>query len=368
MSSLIASLDSSPGTFSPAETSGKKFLNTVPTVVTRPGSTLRMMRRMMTEKRYGDPAQTLGPFHTDATIYARPPASGLRVTWMGHSSLLLEIDGVRILTDPVWSERASLVSFAGPKRFYAPSLSLDDLPPLDAVLLSHDHYDHLDRATIQQLQAVHAASGLRFICSLGIGAHLESWGIARQQITELNWGRSTTLGHQFANRRAGNLRPGSRNSITGAGVCHITATPARHFSGRGLWSRNETLWSSFVIRSGRHNIFFGGDSGDTPDFHRIGDAFGPFDLTMLEIGAYDDDWPDVHMGPDKATEAHQALQGKLLLPIHWGLFNLAFHRWQEPVVRLTGLAEWKDISLLLPKPGTPTEVTGGSLNTFWWEA
>ncbi len=329
-------------------------MNTVPTVVARPGSVFRMMRRLITEKRIGDPKHAIGPFQTDPRIYNGLTISGLRITWMGHSSLLIEIDGCRILTDPVWSSRASLVTFAGPERFYAPPLTLDALPPIDAILLSHDHYDHLDRATIQEFQAIHAAHGARFVCSVGIARHLESWGVRRQQITELNWGETTSLRshsvkHHFSN-------------------CQITATPARHFSGRGLWSRNETLWSSFVIRGRTHNIFFGGDSGMFPTFGEIGYAYGPFDLTMLEIGAYDEDWPDVHMGPEKALDAHLALHGKLMLPIHWGLFNLAFHPWREPVERLTALAEWKDISLLLPKPGTPTEITGASLNTFWWEA
>jgi L-ascorbate metabolism protein UlaG (beta-lactamase superfamily) len=354
MSSLIASLNSEHTAFPPAAMSGRKFLNTVPSTVTRPGSFLRMMGRMMTERHIGNPTHALGPFYTDPAIYSHPPSSGLRVTWMGHSSLLIEIDGCRILTDPVWSQRASMVSFAGPKRFYAPSIALQDLPPVDAVLLSHDHYDHLDRPTIQQFQAIHAAHGVRFICSVGIGRHLESWDIRRGQITELNWGETTFL-RGLLNKRT-------------TGECQITATPARHFSGRGLWSRNETLWSSFVIRNRAHNIFFGGDSGPSPDFHQIGSAFGPFDLTMLEIGAYDNDWPNIHMGPENAVEAHRALRGKLLLPIHWGLFNLAFHPWQAPVERLTAMAKWKDIPLLLPKPGTPTEVTGASLNTFWWEA
>ena len=302
-----------------------------------------MLRRLLTERHRGDPKHPLGPFRTDLHLYSVPPVHGLRVTWMGHSSVLIEIDGHRILTDPVWSERASFVSIAGPKRFYAPPLALEDLPPFDAILLSHDHYDHLDRATMQQF----ASSGVRVICSLGVGRLLESWGIARQRITELNWGETATL------------KDG----------CQITATPARHFSGRSLWNRNETLWSSFVIRGGMHNIFFGADSGPfLSGFRQIGDAYGPFDLTMLEIGAYDADWPDIHMGPDHAAEAHLALQGKLLLPIHWGLFNLAFHPWREPVERLIERAERENIALLLPKPGSPTEVSGASLNSFWWEA
>ncbi|MGC1782728.1 MAG: MBL fold metallo-hydrolase [Acidobacteriaceae bacterium] len=342
MSTLVSNSAPAIPALSPARKQGREFLNPVPTIVTRPGMLFHMLRRWMTEGRRGEPKQALGPFRTDVNCYTRPPLYGLRTTWMGHSSLLIEIDGSRILTDPVWSDRASFVPFAGPKRFYAPPLALADLPPLDAVLLSHDHYDHLDRATIQHLTGINA----RFVCSLGVGRYLESWGVSRGQITELNWGDSTSLENG----------------------CRITAAPARHFSGRSLWNRNETLWSSFVICSGLHNIFFGADSGPFPGFRQIGDAYGPFDLTMLEIGAYDADWPDIHMGPDHAAEAYLNLRGKLLLPIHWGLFNLAFHPWREPVERLMDLAKRKNIPLVLPKPGTPTEVTGASLNTFWWES
>lgn len=263
---------------------------------------------------------------------------------MGHSSLLIEVDGCRILTDPAWSERASFVTFAGPKRFYAPPLAIADLPPLDAILLSHDHYDHLDRPTVEELAAHFRGRGILFLCSLGVGKHLESWGISGDRVAELNWGDTAFV----------------------SGSCQITATPARHFSGRSLWSKNETLWSSFVIRGQRHNLFFGADSGPFPGFRKIGNAYGPFDLTMLEIGAYDAEWPDVHMGPEHAAEAHLDLGGALMLPIHWGLFNLAFHPWAEPVERLVRVAQQKNIPLLLPKPGVPTEVTGTDLNTGWW--
>lgn len=331
--------------FPPAEMSGLKFLNPVPTVVMRPSNTWHTLRRLLTERRQGDPKHPLGPFRTDMGLYSRSASTGLRLTWMGHSTLLIEIDGHRILTDPVWSERASMVQFAGPKRFYPPPLALRDLPPLDVVLLSHDHYDHLDRSAIRQLVAGPATKHARWICSLGVGRFLESWGVSRARMTEMNWGDTAAIANDL----------------------QIAATPARHFSGRGLWRRNETLWSSFVIRGGRHNIFFGADSGPFPGFSQIGEAYGPFDVTMLEIGAYDADWPDIHMGPEHAAEAHLALHGKLLLPIHWGLFNLAFHPWCEPVQRLMETAEQKNISLFLPKPGQPTDVTGDCLHTFWWE-
>ena len=345
MSKLIAPLEPAAQTFTPAPMLGNKFRNPVPTSMMGGSNAPRMIRRLLFERRRGDPKKPVGPFRTDVSAYATPPLQGLRVTWMGHSTLLLEIDGMTILTDPVWSERASFVSFAGPKRFYPPTLALNELLPLDAVLLSHDHYDHLDRATIEQLAVLLKNERTRFVVSLGLRKDLEAWGIAPQKITELNWGQSTNLGPDGS----------------------ITATPARHFSGRGLWDRDETLWSSFVIRGPRHNIFFGGDSGMFPGFRDIGEAYGPFDLTMLEIGAYDADWPDIHMGPIHAAQAHVDLRGKLLLPIHWGLFNLAFHPWKEPVERLMTAAAEKNISLFLPSPGAAQNITGENLQTFWWE-
>lgn len=324
----------------PAKKEGKTFINPIPTVQTTENMAV-MMLKFITAKGEREPINPLGPFHTDHNTYNTPPANGLRITWMGHSSLLIEIDGYRILTDPVWGQRASFVSFAGPKRFFDAPLPLQNLPKLDAIILSHDHYDHLDYPTISQL--THLSTPV--ICSLGVGGIIQKWGIKKERITELNW----------------------TDSVSIAPDCTITATPARHFTGRGITNRNQTLWSSFVIKGPKHNIFFGADSGIFPGFKDIGDAYGPFDLTMLEIGAYGSGWPHIHMGPDNAGDAHLALKGKLMMPIHWGTFNLALHPWREPVELIQSFAKNKNIQLFLPKPGQPTEVVGAH-TTEWWKA
>jgi L-ascorbate metabolism protein UlaG (beta-lactamase superfamily) len=221
------------------------------------------------------------PIPVDARVgadYRTPPASGLRVTWLGHSTTLLEIDGRRVLIDPVWSERASPVSFAGPKRFYPSPLPIGELPPLDVVLLSHDHADHLDPQAIRTLSARRA----RFVVPLGVGARLESWGVPASDIEELDWWEATTV----------------------AGLS-LTATPARHFSGRGLTDRDTTLWAGWVIAGDRHRVYYSGDSALDDAFAEVGERFGPFDLTMIEIGAYDAMWADVHLGPEQAVRAHR---------------------------------------------------------------
>lgn len=323
----------------PARKQGSKFLNPVPTGV-MVGSMAKVLMAYLFNKNESFPKHLPGPFTTDPRIYDTPPATGLRITWIGHSSLLLEMDGLRILTDPVWSYRASFAAFLGPRRFFAPPIALKDLPPLDAIIVSHDHYDHLDAATIRWL----ASGKVPFYCSLKVGRYLEQYGIDKKRITEMDWTGQVTIGPD----------------------CTLTALPARHFSGRGLHNRFRTLWSSFAIRSSRHNVYYGADSGWYRGFADIGQAYGPFDLTMLEIGASNSYWPDIHMGPVHAAEAHLALRGKLLMPIHWGTFNLALHAWKEPIETLLKTAAEKPIRLLAPQPGEPVTVTGEEYVNHWW--
>jgi len=269
--------------------------------------------------------------------WTRPSESGLRVTWLGHSTMLLEIDGWTILTDPVWGPRASPFSFLGPKRFQPVPVEIGALPKLDAILISHDHYDHLDRPTIKAL----AKLPVPFITSLGVGAHLEAFGVPAERIIELDWWENTVL-------------PGGLT---------VTAAPAHHFSGRTLGDRNATLWSSFVFQGNRHSVYFSGDTGLSPLFAEIGRRLGPFDLVMMEVGAFHPSWSSVHLGPDNALLAWEQLGSGRLLPVHWGTFNLAMHAWYEPAEVL--LARSPE-GLLMPRLGEPVEPAHAEAVTPWW--
>jgi L-ascorbate metabolism protein UlaG (beta-lactamase superfamily) len=273
--------------------------------------------------------------------WARAPETGLRVTWLGHSTLLVELDGVRILTDPVWGERVSPVGFAGPKRFHPVPVRLDQLPPLDAVIISHDHYDHLDYPTILEL----ARLEVPFVTSLGVGSHLESWGIAEARITELDWWETTTIA---------------------GGRAQVSAAPSQHFSGRGPGMKNTTAWSSFVVRGQRHGFFFSGDTGLTTEYSSIRERLGPFDLVALEVGAFHPAWGDIHLGPDNAVKAFELLGGACFLPVHWGTFNLAMHDWDQPAERLLELGS--NLPLLMPELGAPVEPSRRSAPVSWWRA
>jgi len=288
------------------------------------------------------PREPLGPFHTDENIYATEPRSGLRITWMGHATSIVEIDGVRILIDPVWDERASPTSWTGPKRFFAAPLALEDLPAIDAVIVSHDHYDHLGEKTIRTLAGSGAVEKARWITPLGVGALLGKFGLAASRCVELNWMDTTMVG-----------------------AVEVTALPARHFSGRSLFNRFETLWASFVLGGPQHRLYYGADSGEWEGFGEIGEQFGPFDLTMLEIGASNPLWADIHMGPEGALRSFRAMGGGgLLMPVHWGLFDLALHYWTQPIEMI-----WREEGLKLwsPTPGVPSDVVKGEeLRSEWW--
>jgi L-ascorbate metabolism protein UlaG (beta-lactamase superfamily) len=280
------------------------------------------------------------PSVSPLSVWAKKPQSGLRVTWLGHSTMLIEIEGVRILTDPVWGPRASPSALVGPKRFQAVPISLREMPPVDVVMVSHDHYDHLDYPTIRAL----AKTSVPFVVSLGVGSHLEYWGVQAERITELDWWESYTL-------------PNS-------GVV-LTAAHSQHFSGRGLKDRNATLWSSFAIRSPKHAVFFSGDTGLTTEYRSIRERLGPFDLVMLEIGAFYPAWGDIHLGPDNALKAH-AMLGGVFMPVHWGTFALAMHAWDQPAERLLELAPDTGAQLLMPLLGQPAEPAHAEIVKPWW--
>lgn len=330
-----------------ARRSGQKFLNPVLTSVGEWSTILKVLPLYLKSKEEKVPRQALGPFKTDISAYLEPPVSGLRVTWMGHSSLLIEIDGTNVLIDPVWDERASPVQWAGPKRFFSPPLPLEHLPRIDVVLVSHDHYDHLGEATIRKLSRMDSMSHSQWVTSLGVGGILQRFGVERSRISELDWTESVTVAE---------------------GALEITAVPARHFSGRKMGNRFETLWSAFVLKGRAHKVYFGADSGWWEGFAEIGATYGPFDLTMLEIGAFHELWADIHMGPDGAARAFVAMGAKgLLMPIHWGLFDLALHGWKQPIQRMLELAAERQIPLWTPEPGRPTEVERGvEVRSAWW--
>lgn len=290
-------------------------------------------RRSLSRSASSRPTRPIPVAHPDFSSVT----ADLAATWLGHASVAIEIDGRRILADPMFSDRASPSHFIGPRRRHASPVPLTDLPAVDAVVISHDHYDHLDRATIIAL-TLHSAAP--FLVPLGVGAHLAAWGVPRSRIVELDWGTTYLLG-----------------------PVRIVCTPARHFSGRRT-ERNATLWASWTLIGTARRAFFGGDTGYTAAFAETGREYGPFDLTMLPIGAYDEAWPDIHMTPEQALQAHRDLRGRVLLPIHWATFDLAPHPRNEPIERL--LAAGESESLLLPRPGSRVTPDRLPAREIWW--
>jgi L-ascorbate metabolism protein UlaG (beta-lactamase superfamily) len=314
------------------------FRNVVPRHDMGLRKTLGLVWRMFTAKPPSTvPARPIPVRPLDAATLAQAPEASL--FRLGHSTLLMKLDGGWWLTDPVFSERASPFSFAGPKRFHAPPLGIDELPPLRGVILSHDHYDHLDRDSIVAL----APNAELIVAPLGVGDRLVKWGIDRAKIRQLDWWQETE-----------------------AGGVRLAAVPAQHFSGRSLRDGDRTLWVSWVVLAGGLRLFFSGDTGYHAGFKAIGERYGPFDVTMLETGGYDRQWADVHMQPEQTLQAHLDLDGRWLLPIHNGTFDLAFHPWHEPLDRIQALAAAAGVPLATPPMGQVWALDRPREVPAWW--
>jgi len=268
------------------------------------------------------------------------PGDANHIVRLGHSSHLLKLQGRYWLIDPVFGERASPVSFAGPKRFHPPPIALQDLPPIDGLLLSHDHYDHLDVPTISYLHD----KVKHYFVPLGVGARLQDMGVAAERITEFDWWQS---GEQ--------------------GGVKITAAPAQHFSGRTLWDRDSTLWASWVLEAGGQKIFYSGDSGYFPGFKQIGERFGSFELALIENGAYNAYWPAVHMTPEESVQAVKDVHAKVLYSVHNSTFDLAFHTWQDPLERIAQLTAAQQVTLATPEIGEVMTIGQVRTNKLWWQ-
>lgn len=313
------------------------FRNPVPATVLPPGSGRSVLRELL----FGH--QSRHPTGTVPVVRPAPPAdtAGLRITWYGHASALVETPAGRVLVDPVFSARCSPSELVGPRRLHPVPVPVDRLPSVAAVVISHDHYDHLDVATVADLVRTQSAP---FVVPLGVGAHLERWGVPAERVIELDWHETVELGG-----------------------LSLTATPARHFSGRGL-ARDRTLWSSWVIAGGGRRVFYTGDTGYFEAFAGIGERYGPFDATLVQVGAYADAWPDIHMTPEEGVATHIDVRGGLLIPVHWATFNLALHAWREPADRVWREAKARGVALAVPRPGETVDVDEPPAVDGWWQA
>ncbi|MDQ1353531.1 MAG: hypothetical protein QG657_3837 [Acidobacteriota bacterium] len=316
-----------------------KFRNQTSWISTPLGKNLGTLWKFLFGGEQRTPGKRLPVHPVELHHFANPGNNGLKAAWLGHSSLLIHIDGYKILTDPVFQKK---VSFLGPSRFNGDvPLDINLLPEIDVVIVSHNHYDHLNKFSIQRLKEKTKS----FIVPLAVGAQLEQWGVDRQKIIELDWWQEYPVTNDLK----------------------IAATPAQHFSGRGFSDRDVTLWASWVIQAPVHTIFFSGDSGYFKGFKEIGDNYGPFDMTFLECGAYHEEWHDIHMYPEETLQAHLDLKGEILLPIHWSTLNLSLHPWYEPIKRLSAAAGNAHVKLATPMVGETTVYGSYIPSQKWWE-
>lgn len=319
----------------------EKFINRKPEIIDamwERNFTLRNILGFFKERKNAQPSKPLPEVRPDLAEFLKA-SKDLKVIWFGHSSFLLNIDGITVLVDPVFSGSAAPVSFMV-KRFQEPVLSLQELPEIDYVLISHDHYDHLDMESIEYFKN----KKTQFITPLGVGSHLQSWGIDRERVIEKDWWEKAEF----------------------AGIKFI-ATPAQHFSGRGLFDRNKTQWASWVIQSKNHNIYFSGDSGYDIHFKEIGERFGPFDVAFIESGQYNMKWREVHMLPEEAVSAYKDLKAEKYFPIHWGMFVLSYHTWYDPMDQLFRLSKNNNLNIVAPKIGEIVNLSKNFVNDPWWK-
>ena len=319
---------------------GRKFENQIPTDMTMGfKTTLGLFRDLLKgnpnrKPRVALPMETMSPYRTQ-------DAEPARVTWFGHSALLVEIEGKTLLLDPMFGRTPSPVPLFGSKRYSERMpVEIEELPPIDAVLLSHDHYDHLDAGSIKRLRG----KVRQFFVPLGVGSHLKRWGVDPEKVREHNWWDESAF----------------------EGL-KLACTPARHFSGRSLTDRNSTLWCSWVIAGERAKVYFSGDSGYGPHFKQIGDKYGPFDMTLMECGQYDERWAAIHMMPEETVQAHVDVRGDVMIPIHWAAFTLSLHDWTDPVERALRAAEERGIRIATPRIGETVAICAEEYpSSVWW--
>lgn len=321
---------------------GGEFINLVETSVSfDKGNLWPMLKDFIWGKEVRKPLNPINNIPLSKSSFEKLPFGKTAITWLGHSSFILQTQGCVFMVDPVFSKRASVFSFMGPKQFpFAFPYEVKEVPALDAILITHDHYDHLDYKTIRELHG----RTKQFYVPLGVKAHLIQWGVEDSKITEMDWWEEVNY----------------NDSI------NLVATPTRHFTGRRANNRFSTLWCSWVVQTGTQRVFFGGDSGMHPAYKEISNKYGPFDITLLECGAYSKYWRDIHSFPAETAAAHLALRGKVLMPVHWGKFDLSIHGWTEPIESLVKIAEEKDIQIVTPRIGERVVLNEAYPTDPWW--
>ncbi|TDR06332.1 MBL fold metallo-hydrolase [Marinomonas communis] len=338
---LNASIASKSATFAQSEHyRDGQFYNEAPRNKPSTGETIGLFIRFFTEKKVNTVPPSVPMKTLSRSDLETLSDDQVHVVKLGHSSLLVKMYGEYWLLDPVFGERASPFSFAGPKRFHPTPIAMDELPPISRVLISHNHYDHLDKPTIEFL----TKSQPKFYVPLGVGGDLERWGIASQQIEEFDWWQEQSIGDVL-----------------------LAFAPTQHFSGRGMSDSNTTLWGSWVIKTPNTSLYFSGDSGYFDGFKRIGERYGPFDLTFIETGAYDKDWADIHMTPEQSVQAHLDVKGKVMMPVHNGTFDLAFHAWSDPLERVLSAANQNNVTLSTPVVGEVFSPLESPIEKRWWQ-